>query len=487
MSADTRPLLIRGTVTSALCSILLAIPAAAQEQPEEALALARVEETGKAFTAIAKLAMPAVVFIQVEKVIASPHRRHSGGHNDPYGFFGDEFLQRFFGQQGMPPREFKQEAAGSGFIITKDGYILTNSHVVGDADRIRVKLHDGRAVDATLVGADEKSEVAVIKVDLDDLPTVPLGSSAQLEIGEWVVAIGNPFGLTETLTAGVVSAVGRNNIGIADYENFIQTDAAINPGNSGGPLLNIRGEVIGINTAIYSRSGGYMGIGFAIPIDMARNIQQQLMSSGKVERGYLGVFIQEMDEHLASAFELTDGKGILIADVEPDSPAAKGGLRVNDVIISLNGQKITDVGSFRNQISSFAPETEIKLSITRGGKLKRLTVAIGSLPGQGDPAGSAADALQEKIGLAVSDITDELASRLGVEAGTAVVIMQIAPSSPAGRAGLTPGMVITSVNLTPVSSVEQFADALLSSEQSGRVVLRLRSGRHHRYMAFSLE
>ena len=314
-----------------------------------------LEQTGKAFSHVAKTATPAVVFIRVEKVIEAGMRRPHA-YNDPFGFFGDDMLERFFRYHGQPQRRFRQEGAGSGFIITKDGYILTNSHVVGDADRIRVKLHDGREFDAKRIGSDERSEVAVIKIEADNLPTVKLGDSSALDVGEWVIAVGNPFGLTETVTAGIVSALGRNNIGIADYENFIQTDAAINPGNSGGPLLNIKGEVIGINTAIYSQSGGYMGVGFAIPINMAASIKEQLVKSGKVTRGYLGVYLQAVTPDLAETFDLKeDVSGILVADVEDDSAAEDAGLQQGDVIIGLNGRDVDDIGRFRNEVSSFPP------------------------------------------------------------------------------------------------------------------------------------
>jgi serine protease Do len=303
--------------------LVLHLRVQAAEPDDEITALQHLS-TG--FTRVAKRTLPAVVFIQVEKNVE--RGRGPGEFNNPFDLFNDEFFHRFFGERfHRQPRQYKQRGLGSGFIVSHDGYILTNHHVVGDAEHIMVKLADGREVKAKLVGTDPKSDVAVIKIKGDDLPVLPLGDSDTLEVGEWVVAIGNPFGLTHTITVGVVSAKGRSGMGIEDYEDFIQTDAAINPGNSGGPLINLQGKVIGINTAIYSRSGGYMGIGFAIPINMVKAIEQQLIASGKVTRGYLGINIQDLSEDLANSFGLKTTKGVLVADVVENSPAAKGGLK----------------------------------------------------------------------------------------------------------------------------------------------------------------
>jgi len=268
--------------------------------------------TSQAIAEIVREAMPAVVFVQVEKTV---EQRSSffGGQNP---FSNDPFFQRFFGPQfRQRPRKFKQRGQGSGFIMSKDGYILTNNHVVGDADSISVKLADGRKFKAKVIGKDPQSDVAVIKIKASGLPVLPLGNSDALQVGEWVIAIGNPFGLTQTVTVGVVSAKGRSRLGISDYEDYIQTDAAINPGNSGGPLINIHGEAVGINSAIFSRSGGYMGIGFAVPINMAKAVKNQLIKNGKVVRGWLGVVIQEIDEDLAKSFGLKKTEGVLISEV----------------------------------------------------------------------------------------------------------------------------------------------------------------------------
>lgn len=449
--------------------------------------VAQLEKTGKAFSAVAKSAMPAVVFIQVEQVI------EAGGNpyefNDPFGFFGDDMLRRFFDVPGQPqrrpaPRQFRREGAGSGFIVSKDGYILTNSHVVGDATRITVKLHDGREFEAKNIGSDKKSEVAIIKIDADNLPTVALGDSGELEVGEWVIAVGNPFGLTETVTAGIVSALGRSNIGIADYENFIQTDAAINPGNSGGPLLNIKGEVVGINTAIYSQSGGYMGVGFAIPISMASSIKDQLIAHGKVTRGYLGIYLQDLTPDLASSLGLEQVRGILVSDVMEDSAAEAAGLKQGDVILKLDGKDVRDVGAFRNSISSMPPESAIRLDILRDGKEKTIKAVTRAQDEEGGENGGKLS--DELLGVEISDVTADVAEQSGYEVNEGVVVTSVSPDGRAARAGLRPGVLITGVNLERTRDADAFERALAEAKKSGRLVLRVRMGRYHQYIAIPL-
>jgi len=450
--------------------------------------IAQLEQTGKAFSAVAKSAMPAVVFIRVEQVVEAGGSPYS--FNDPSDFFGDEMLRRFFGVPGQPPRrraprQFRREGAGSGFIVSADGYILTNSHVVGDASKITVKLHDGREFEAKKVGSDEKSEVAIIKIGAEDLPVVELGDSSELEVGEWVIAVGNPFGLTETVTAGIVSALGRSNIGIADYENFIQTDAAINPGNSGGPLLNIKGEVVGINTAIYSRSGGYMGVGFAIPINMAAAIKTQLIEHGKVTRGYLGVYLQELTPELAESLGLGNAHGILVSDVIEDSAAEDAGLEQGDIILKLDGKDVRDVGAFRNRISSMMPETKITLRVLRDGKEKTIKAVIRAL--DDDAVASAGNLAGELLGVEVSDVTADLAERFGYEINDGVVVTDVRPDGRAARVGLRPGVLISGVNLERTRDTEAFERALAEAKESGRLVLRVRTGRYHQYVAIPLD
>jgi len=446
-----------------------------------------LETMGKGFTRVAHEATPAVVFISVEKSVQfggmDPH-----GFNDPYGFFGDEFLYRFFGRGYSPPRRFRQSGQGSGFIISKDGYILTNNHVVGDSDEILVRLHDGREFKAKLIGSDPHSEVAVIKIDGDDLPVLPLGNSEDLEIGEWVLAIGNPFGLSATLTAGVVSAKGRSGMGIADYENFIQTDAAINPGNSGGPLLNTRGEAVGINTAIFSRSGGYMGIGFAIPINMARDIQQQLVEKGRVDRGFIGIVIQDMDGRLASSFGMDRPSGIIVVQVTPGSAGEKAGLAAGDVILKLNGRDVTATAAFRNEVANMAPGTDIRLDILRDDQTLTKEVTIGRLDSEETTAFSPQDEFDTReLGISVDDLTPDIAQRFGYENVGGVIITEVQADSIAERAGLQPGHVITSVNRKPVANLSEFRQAIQAGGEGRSVLLLVTDGQSTRFVALPRE
>jgi serine protease Do len=278
-------------------------------------------------------------------------------------------------------RNTSRPDGGSGFIISKEGHILTNHHVVGEADKIEVTLKDGREFEAKVIGSDAKSDVALIQIEgARDLPVLPMGDSESLEIGEWVMAVGNPFGLSNTLTVGVVSAKGRTSVGIADYEDFIQTDAAINPGNSGGPLINMHGEAVGINSAIFSKSDVYTGIGFAIPINMVKTIKKQLIAHGKVERGYLGVGIQELSKDLIDSFNLDkNSEGVLIAQIYEDSPAQKYGLKRGDVLIQMDGKPVKDVGHFRNMIAMTMPGTDVDLIVIRKGKQKTVKVRLDSI------------------------------------------------------------------------------------------------------------
>ena len=431
------------------------------------------------FSHVAEKAVPAVVFIKVEKTITAPGAGRGGPLNDPHELFEDEFLRRFFGTppQRQAPRQYRQQGQGSGFIISRDGYILTNSHVIGDADKVTVRLKDGREFEAEESWSDPKSEVAIIKIDAEDLPALELGSSKELKTGEWVIAIGNPFGLSETLTAGVVSAKGRNNIGIADYEDFIQTDAAINPGNSGGPLLNIDGKVIGINTAIYSRSGGYMGIGFAIPIDMAVNIKDRLLKDGKVERGFVGISMNPMpmDKDMAETFGLKDAGGVLIADIVPESAAEKAGLKIGDIITDLNGKKVIDNAAFRNNIAMMAPGTEISLNIVRNGKPKKISLKVGALPGNQQASSKPnLDEISEKTGISVQPLTEEQAKALGLDDTQGVLISGVEPGSPAEQAGLAAGQIILEINRKPTQNIDAFAKAL-QEKTNKHILLRVKA------------
>ncbi len=436
-------------------------------------ALENLRNTGKAFATVAKKVSPAVVFIKVEKTVTSA---------SPFGFlmpFGDEFFRRFFENPFQGPQSPQQkhliQGQGSGFIVSADGYILTNNHVVGDADNVIVKLIDGREFKARTIGTDPHTDVAVIKIDANHLPVLPLGDSDALEVGEWVLAIGNPFGLSHTLTAGIVSAKGRSSIGIADYEDFIQTDAAINPGNSGGPLIDLEGRAVGINTAIFSQTGGYMGIGFAIPINMAKIIRDQLVKHGSVTRGYLGVMIQDITPELAKTFELETTKGVLISEVTKGSPAEKAGLARGDVIVEFNGHPVQKVGSFRNEVALVAPGTRVNMTVIRHGRRKPIAVKVGKLPTGKQTASTQSDIL-DKLGLTVETLTRDLAEQLGYRGETGVVVTQVASDSAAALSGIRPGVLIQEVNRKRVHNIEEFDDAVAQTANKGVVLLLVKDG-----------
>lgn len=461
-----------------LVTVVLWTISTAWKVPSESAAedLALLRRTGRAFTEVAKKAIPAVVFIEVEKTIEVPGVL--GGFNDPFGFFGDEFFRRFF-EGRLPRQRYRQTGQGSGFLISKDGFILTNNHVVGDAERITVKLHNGKVYQARRIGSDPKSEVALIKIEGSDFPYLELGDSSTLEIGEWVIAVGNPFGLTETVTAGVVSAKGRSNIGIAEYEDFIQTDAAINPGNSGGPLLNIEGRVVGINTAIFSRSGGYMGIGFAIPINMAKTIMEQLKRSGHVIRGYLGVLLnpEEVTPDLAESFGLKRAGGALIAQVVPDSPAAKCDLQPGDIVLEVDGKLVPDNASFRNLIAMTKPGTALTLTIFRDGERKTVKVVVGQLPPEPQRAAAGPEDAAGRLGIMVRDLTPDLARQLGYTDAEGVLVDRVDPDGLAAQAGIRPGHLIVSVNRQPVRNAREFWASVGRVEQGSNLLLRIRDPR----------
>ncbi|TVR41929.1 MAG: DegQ family serine endoprotease [Planctomycetota bacterium] len=481
-----------GRLATMACAIILSLaavlvlrPPAAAEETDTAQAISTLRALSHGFTAVAEDASPAVVFIKAERRVQAPMRRRGmQPPMDPHSPFNDEFFRRFFGDrfrgpeqpEGSEPAPRYRTGQGSGFIVAANGDILTNHHVVAGADRLTVTLHDGREFPATLVGSDEKSDLAVLRIEGENLPTLPLGSSAGLRVGEWVIAIGNPFGLSHTVTAGIVSAKGRSRVGIADYEDFIQTDAAINPGNSGGPLLNLDGEVVGINTAIFSRSGGYMGIGFAIPIDMASAIYLQLRDNGLVVRGYLGVRIQDLNTELAESFGLARTDGVVITEVEAGSAAEQGGLRSQDVVIGLDAQPVLDVARFRNAIAMIAPGTEISLEVWRDGERKKLTITMGSMADAQVAQAAVSDQL-EAWGITVSVLDDEQRQAFNLREREGVVVTAVADGSRAAASGIRPGQLIVGVNHQEVNSLESLASALEQAKQTQRPIrLVLRQG-----------
>ncbi|MCS7149765.1 MAG: DegQ family serine endoprotease [Caldimicrobium sp.] len=438
------------------------------------------QRVSQAFSLIAEKSAPSVVYIETERVVTRLQPIH------PFDFFGDDFFRRFF----SPPK-FRERGAGTGFVLTKDGYIVTNNHVIEGAQKITVKLVDGRTFSGKVVGTDPFSDVAVIKVEAHNLPTLPLGNSDLIRIGEWVIAIGNPFGLTHTVTVGVISAKGRSGIGITDIEDFIQTDAAINPGNSGGPLLNLKGEVIGMNTAIFSRSGGYMGIGFAIPINIVKTVAEQIRTKGKVERGWLGVVIQDLTPSLAEELNLKVTQGVLITEVIPESPAAKAQLREKDVILSINGKAVKNASDLRSQILLLKPGTEVELEIMRGADKKRIKVVI-EAPKRGMLTSKAEkerlEELLEEFGLVIADLNPDILRRLGLPPNTkGVVITQIIPDTPADHEGLSPGMVIEEVNNKRIKNSLEFFEVLKELKDKRRLFLGIRTFRGKIYKTLKLD
>ncbi len=474
---------VQGTLCIAfgIAVAFAAIPAGARDNAKEGQ-----RNMGKAFVSIAQKVSPSVVFIKVEKKLKNIPRPE---FLPP--FYGD-FFERFFSApspQEQPPwyrqsprQEGREVGQGSGFIISSDGYILTNNHVVGNTNKVTVKLKDSREFTAKIIGADSHSDVAVIKIDAENLPVLPLGDSDALEVGEWVMAVGNPFGLSHTVTVGVVSAKGRGDIGVTDYENFIQTDAAINPGNSGGPLVDQEGRVVGVNTAIFTQSGGSMGIGFAIPINMVKAVKDQLIEKGSVTRGYLGISIQELNSELKKTFGLSqDSKGILIAQVNEDSPAQKAGLKRGDVIIEFEGKPVEKIGAFRNRVALKAPGTKEMITILRDGKRLTLTVTLGQLTGENNAAIESPLSLR-KLGMSVRTLDKDLAKKFGYQGMSGVLVTNVVPLSLADSAGIRRGFLIHEVNREWVTNVEEFQHAMNQTPEHGTVLMLIREGDSSRYV-----
>ncbi|GAB4390684.1 MAG: DegQ family serine endoprotease [Thermodesulfovibrionales bacterium] len=421
-------------------------------------------KVGKAMVEVSNVAKPSVVNISTTRVVRMQ------GHpeiQDPLfrRFFGDEFF-RFFGE----PRERKATSLGSGVIVDPAGYILTNNHVVKEAEKITVTLSDNREFEGKVIGTDPKTDLAVVRIDAKDLPVLKWGDDEKLQVGEPVIAVGSPYGLTQTVTFGIVSAKGRANVQISDYEDFIQTDAAINPGNSGGPLINMKGELVGINTAIFSTTGGYMGIGFAIPSSMARVVMKSLIEEGRVVRGWLGVTIQPVTPEIAKQFGLKEEKGVLVSDVIQGSPAAKGGVERGDVVVEYQGQAVEDPVSLRNMVAGTKPGTKAKVKVLRGGKEKALSVEIGELPEEAAVPGMAGP----MGGVHVQDLTPELRQTLKIPDRVAGVIVTDSEED----IGLRRGDVIMEVNRQAVSDTQSYQEAVSAVEPGSDVLLLVwRGGR----------
>jgi serine protease Do len=428
------------------------------------------------YAPVVKIVAPAVVKIKTTTTVNPGRQMGMPGMNDP---FWRQFGQMF----GQPERN--PTLQGSGVIVTKDGYILTNNHMVDGASDVQVTLLDGREFKAKVVGRDPKSDIAVVKIAATDLPTVQMADSDKVEVGDVVLAVGNPFGVGQTVTKGIVSAKERGGMGIEGYEDFIQTDAAINPGNSGGALVDIDGRLIGINTAILSRSGGSQGVGFAIPADMARNVMQSLIAYGHVTRGYLGVGIQDVTPDLAGEFKLTKMGGALVGEVKPDSPAAKAGFKDGDIVLTFNGKKVTDSRHLKLEVADTKPGTTVPVEILRDGARQTLKVAIKSLPGSDEVAKNDSSAPGDNgtlNGVGVADLDSQTRNQLKVPIDVnGAVITQVDPASPSADAGLKPGDVIEEINHHPVKSADD-AVSLTSSPSDKRTLLRIWADGGSRYV-----
>jgi serine protease Do len=440
------------------------------------------------FAPVLKHVMPAVVNI------SSTHVVKTQGSGVPGGLFDDPIFRQFFGGR-MPqqmPRERRAQSLGSGVVVSKDGYILTNNHVVEDANQVKVMFSDKREYTAKVVGTDKATDVALLKIDQNNLPVLPLSDSSRAQVGDVVLAIGNPFGLNGTVTMGIVSAMGRNALGIERFEDFIQTDAAINPGNSGGALINTRGELVGINTAILAGdTGGNQGIGFAIPINMARNVMDQIMQHGKVTRGFIGILPQELTPDMAKAFGKADLQGIAVSEVEPNSPASRAGLQVGDVITAINNNPVTDVNAFRLQVAGMQPGTTINLTVFRNGATKQMPLTLAEMSaknlglddqgnGGNTPNGGEKGAMK---GVSVQALTPDLRQQLQIPEGTkGVVITDVDQDSAAAEAGLMQGDIIVQVNRKPVATVDQFNSAVRQGDGSGSTLLLVKRQQATRFV-----
>jgi len=440
----------------------------------------RGAETGAitTFAPVVKRAMPAVVNISSSKVVKEQPMQ---------GFFDDPFFRQFFGgrnPQQEQPRSQRATSLGSGVVVSPDGYILTNNHVVDGATDVKVSFADKEEYPAKVVGTDKYTDVAVLKINKSGLTTLPFADSSKAEVGDVVLAIGEPFGLGQTVTMGIISAKGRAGLGIERFEDFIQTDAAINRGNSGGALIDTRGDLVGINTAILSgETGGNQGIGFAIPANLAKNIMNQILEKGKVTRGFMGIGPQELTPDMAKAFGLPNTHGVAINSVVNDSPAAKAGLKVGDVILAVNSTEVEDVNSFRLQIAGFAPGTTVHLRVNRDGKMMEVPVTLSEFnleaenkeEGQGNlPGGGEKGALK---GLSVQGLTPDIRQQLQVPEGTqGVVITDVDPDSSASAVGLQQGDIIVQVNRKPVSSVAEFNAAIRAGAGRDSTLLLVKRG-----------
>ncbi len=465
-----------GLVLSSRLDIISPLPAKSQISSKSIDILTQLSE---AQSEVAAVATPSVVNISTTRVVKSREEA-------PFEFFDDPFFRRFFGDQfphPNAPREYKEQSLGSGVIVSEDGYIVTNNHVIEKAQEIKVLLLNKKDYKAKVIGADPKTDIAVIKIDAKGLPALPWADSDKLKVGEIVFAIGNPFGLNQTVTMGIISAVGRANVGIADYEDFIQTDAAINPGNSGGALINARGELIGINTAILSRTGGYQGIGFAVPSSMARQVMDSLVKYKKVVRGWLGVSIQEVTSDLAEEFGVKDLKGALVSGVMKGSPAEKAGIKQGDVILQYDGKDVEDTGHLRNMVTQTPVGATVKIKLLRQKKEIELDVKIAELSkaaaeapaNEGGPGENREEESGVLSGVIVRELTPELANHFGLEENEkGVVVVKVDVNSSIYEAGVRPGDIILQLNQKDVKTLDEYKKIASRIKGKERLLLLIR-------------
>jgi serine protease Do len=467
----TIPMLIRSWFIAVLIVSLHLVcwtPTHASEHKISKKSMNILTDLGQAMAEIAEAVKPSIVNISTTRTVQMK------GQMNP--FYDDPFFRRFFGDKFNMPKERKTPSLGSGVIVTSDGYILTSSHVIQGAEEINVTLSDEREFKGKIIGNDPMTDIGIIKIDTDNLPAIPWGNSDALRVGETVLAIGSPYGLSQTVTMGIVSAVGRANVGIADYEDFIQTDAAINPGNSGGALVNVKGELVGINTAIFSTTGGYQGIGFAVPTNMAKNVMDSLINNGKVIRGWFGVTIQPLTTELAKQFNLKDDKGALIGDVIDKSPAEKAGLLRGDVIIEYEGKQIDEPTDLRNMVANTPPGKKVEVKIIRENKIETKQLTIGELPVdmQKLPQSKYDNLLR---GVTVQNLTPEIMSRFKLpDKLKGVIVSEVSTDSPAHKI-LAQGDVIMEVNRESIHNTKDY-DTIVSrlNPQDNILLLIYRNG-----------
>lgn len=439
--------------------------------------LEHAKDLSVAFREVATAMRPSVVTItSTKKVHLSSNNQQPNTPELPEEFrkfFGDDFFFHRFQPFQMPGEGFERQGQGSGVIVSPDGYILTNNHVVDGVDEVKVTLSDHRSFSAKIVGTDPKTDLAVLKIDAKDLVAAELGDSKAMQVGDWVVAIGSPFGLDMTVTAGIVSATGRSNVGITDYEDFIQTDAAINPGNSGGPLVNLQGQVIGIDTAISSRNGGNMGVGFAIPSSMAKTVMHSLIEKGHVERGWLGALIQDLNEDLSQSFGYHGTEGVLLGDVLADGPAKKAGLQAGDILEKYDGRKMKDANELRQAVAATEPNTDVPVVVFRDGKEQTVTVHIAQMESDSVVAKAGGEQSTD-LGISVRTLTSDTAKQLGYEGDEhGVVVTEVKPGSVAASLGIQPNDLIVAVGSQQIRGADDFRKALDNNDLSKGIRLRV--------------